>query len=481
MSSYCGFDDRSFDEFDDYTSEDSGFEKSYESCAGDLSFAGCVQPGPRKLDFEHVAPVAPGVVPVPAMGLPSQVDMLLGDSDAIGPVKKRGRQSLKDKAIAASLEKKTAAPGTFCPSLGVQTSTPVKPTGDGVEQKPKRKYAMGKSRITRNRSPTQVMRIKRVRRLKANDRERNRMHTLNEALERLRLTLPTFPEDTKLTKIETLRFAYNYIFSLVQLLDLDASIQLDLEKLQSLTLSGERINKELFDAMFINPPPPGHHWGVGGMGSFTAGDFYSSIQQYGAVVNGAADSAFPASQCASQSVPFSKQNYSLFRGAFDAAYSTRSPVVNQTSFPPDYSHHSASQPMPQPPSPQQRPPQALPSQHHHHHHNAIRQSVASSVAEIPSNVRAGHHHHHHHHHQSYNRDGFFAPSAGVTEFGPPANSCPDMVSQQRHSPSTNPGQGMHFNSSFYNQTPPWREGTADAPYTGLDSGIFDDFGGAAVA
>ncbi|KAL1131313.1 hypothetical protein AAG570_010931 [Ranatra chinensis] len=60
------------------------------------------------------------------------------------------------------------------------------------------------------------MRIKKHRRLKANDRERNRMHMLNEALDRLRCVLPTFPEDTKLTKIETLRFAHNYIWALSQ-------------------------------------------------------------------------------------------------------------------------------------------------------------------------------------------------------------------------------------------------------------------------
>lgn len=39
---------------------------------------------------------------------------------------------------------------------------------------------------------------------------------LNEALDRLRCVLPTFPEDTKLTKIETLRFAHNYIWALSQ-------------------------------------------------------------------------------------------------------------------------------------------------------------------------------------------------------------------------------------------------------------------------
>lgn len=54
--------------------------------------------------------------------------------------------------------------------------------------------------------------------MKANDRERHRMHTLNDALERLRMALPTFPEDTKLTKIETLRFAHNYIWAMSQTL-----------------------------------------------------------------------------------------------------------------------------------------------------------------------------------------------------------------------------------------------------------------------
>lgn len=67
---------------------------------------------------------------------------------------------------------------------------------------------------TRARSPTCMMRIKKNRRMKANDRERNRMHMLNKALEKLRKVLPTFPDDAKLTKIETLRFAHNYIWAL---------------------------------------------------------------------------------------------------------------------------------------------------------------------------------------------------------------------------------------------------------------------------
>lgn len=65
-----------------------------------------------------------------------------------------------------------------------------------------------------------VQRIKKTRRIKANNRERNRMHNLNGALDALREVLPAFPEDAKLTKIETLRFAHNYIWALTEALRL---------------------------------------------------------------------------------------------------------------------------------------------------------------------------------------------------------------------------------------------------------------------
>jgi len=70
----------------------------------------------------------------------------------------------------------------------------------------------------RPKSPTLVLKLKKTRRTKANDRERNRMHSLNEALERLRLVLPNSSEENKLTKIETLRFARNYIWTLTETL-----------------------------------------------------------------------------------------------------------------------------------------------------------------------------------------------------------------------------------------------------------------------
>uniref|UniRef100_A0A3B3RR60 BHLH domain-containing protein n=1 Tax=Paramormyrops kingsleyae TaxID=1676925 RepID=A0A3B3RR60_9TELE len=59
------------------------------------------------------------------------------------------------------------------------------------------------------------------RRRKANDRERKRMRNLNCALDTLRSVLPTFPHEEKLTKIETLRFAHNYIWALTETLRME--------------------------------------------------------------------------------------------------------------------------------------------------------------------------------------------------------------------------------------------------------------------
>lgn len=149
---------------------------------------------------------------------------------------------------------------TFEENLQItNASTPVKKERKPKDpNKPKRKYANGKNRVTRCKSPTQIMRIKRNRRMKANDRERNRMHMLNEALDRLRCVLPTFPEDTKLTKIETLRFAHNYIFALSQTLEsLDNIGQQGTtpnnDKINHYPVAGEKITKDAFRDMFSVP------------------------------------------------------------------------------------------------------------------------------------------------------------------------------------------------------------------------------------
>ncbi|KAL3307034.1 hypothetical protein Ciccas_014466, partial [Cichlidogyrus casuarinus] len=60
-----------------------------------------------------------------------------------------------------------------------------------------------------------------IRRARANTRERNRMHGLNYALEALRKTVPSFSNSQRLSKIETLRIARNYIMVLNELLEND--------------------------------------------------------------------------------------------------------------------------------------------------------------------------------------------------------------------------------------------------------------------
>ncbi|XP_078544692.1 neurogenic differentiation factor 4 [Lissotriton helveticus] len=85
--------------------------------------------------------------------------------------------------------------------------------GDGDGEKPKRrgpkKKKMTKARIERFK----------VRRVKANARERSRMHGLNDALESLRRVMPCYSKTQKLSKIETLRLARNYIWALSEVLE----------------------------------------------------------------------------------------------------------------------------------------------------------------------------------------------------------------------------------------------------------------------
>ncbi|KAM9189453.1 neurogenic differentiation factor 1 [Mergus octosetaceus] len=83
---------------------------------------------------------------------------------------------------------------------------------DDDEQKPKRRGPK-KKKMTKAR----MERFK-LRRMKANARERNRMHGLNAALDNLRKVVPCYSKTQKLSKIETLRLAKNYIWALSEIL-----------------------------------------------------------------------------------------------------------------------------------------------------------------------------------------------------------------------------------------------------------------------
>lgn len=110
---------------------------------------------------------------------------------------------------------------------------------------------------SRAKSPTLVLKLKKNRRMKANDRERNRMHSLNNALERLRLVLPILPDDNKLTKIETLRFAKNYIWTLSETLRLLDTTGLSSCDLGSLTQSWKQLKPHpQINNNFCSSPDP---------------------------------------------------------------------------------------------------------------------------------------------------------------------------------------------------------------------------------
>lgn len=88
---------------------------------------------------------------------------------------------------------------------------------ESLEESPKRSGTKRK-KMTKARQ----QRFK-VRRIKANERERNRMHGLNDALESLRKVVPCYSNTQKLSKIETLRLAKNYIWALSEILQSDES------------------------------------------------------------------------------------------------------------------------------------------------------------------------------------------------------------------------------------------------------------------
>lgn len=66
---------------------------------------------------------------------------------------------------------------------------------------------------------------KKQRRCAANMRERNRMHVVNFAFDRLREVVPSYPANRKLSKIETLRMACSYIQELNNLLKSSGVVQ----------------------------------------------------------------------------------------------------------------------------------------------------------------------------------------------------------------------------------------------------------------
>ncbi|XP_051945327.1 neurogenin-1-like [Xyrauchen texanus] len=124
----------------------------------------------------------------------------------------------------------TSSPASSC---GKPPASPADSLQEGTAELQQKKRRRGRAR---NEATVHV--VKKNRRIKANDRERNRMHNLNDALDVLRSVLPAFPDDTKLTKIETLRFAHNYIWALSETIRIADQKQSKSRDVTPLLLSG---------------------------------------------------------------------------------------------------------------------------------------------------------------------------------------------------------------------------------------------------
>ncbi|XP_051266240.1 neurogenic differentiation factor 6-A [Dicentrarchus labrax] len=125
----------------------------------------------------------------------------------------------------------------------------------------------------------------RLRRIEANARERNRMHGLNNALDSLRKVVPCYSKTQKLSKIETLRLAKNYIWTLSEILrtgkrpDLLTFVQTLCKGLSQpttnlvascLQLNGRSFMSEPGGESFSLYPAYHHHHGPEVVGSSTA-------------------------------------------------------------------------------------------------------------------------------------------------------------------------------------------------------------------
>ncbi|XP_002737163.1 uncharacterized protein LOC100377132 [Saccoglossus kowalevskii] len=69
--------------------------------------------------------------------------------------------------------------------------------------------------------------LSRARRIVANARERNRVHTISAAFEGLRKAVPSYSHNQKLSKLAILRIACSYILALARLADLDYTQERD--------------------------------------------------------------------------------------------------------------------------------------------------------------------------------------------------------------------------------------------------------------
>nr|CDJ84869.1 Basic helix-loop-helix dimerisation region bHLH domain containing protein [Haemonchus contortus] len=145
---------------------------------------------------------------------------------------------------------------------------------------------------------------KKQRRLKANGRERQRMHGLNDALDLLRQYVPITTQHQKLSKIETLRLARNYIMALQRMLQTGRQpTPLEYAHQLSIGLSQTTTNMlanllQVQPRLLLLPTSPG----VMDLSSPTAGPAYPQPLPYD--FSGGSDSSFDSPSSSYQYNPY---------------------------------------------------------------------------------------------------------------------------------------------------------------------------------
>ncbi|XP_032673796.1 protein dimmed-like [Odontomachus brunneus] len=99
--------------------------------------------------------------------------------------------------------------GTKWPTESSQNGKGVRRTTRGTESSGLNLSKSAKGNTTRDRT---------LRRLESNERERMRMHSLNDAFQSLREVIPHVTKGRRLSKIETLTLAKNYIVALTDVI-----------------------------------------------------------------------------------------------------------------------------------------------------------------------------------------------------------------------------------------------------------------------
>ncbi|XP_053995099.1 protein dimmed-like [Hylaeus anthracinus] len=103
--------------------------------------------------------------------------------------------------------------------------------GDNWEEKWPKQQSQARKSVQSNRKRTEKSGLKlskpsrgstprerTLRRLESNERERMRMHSLNDAFQSLREVIPHVTKERRLSKIETLTLAKNYIAALTDVI-----------------------------------------------------------------------------------------------------------------------------------------------------------------------------------------------------------------------------------------------------------------------